>query len=492
MSFTIEFESKIVYRASDRQNDFHASLSKFRLFGGAAGPGKSLALLMEAIRQAHLFPGVNTLIVRRTFPALEQDIIQQFKMKIPRKMYKSYSETKHTVYWLNGSTTQFRAIECDQDLLNLEGSQFLFIGFDELTHFTWREWYYMTIRNRCAIPGSFACMAGATNPGNKGHVWVKALWIDHCPAPGMELSTYDANDYSFIPARLADNPYLVEDKEYRKTLMSLPEAERNRLLEGSWETPVGQYFSNFVPDWHTKEAKDVKIEPWWPRWISIDWGFSHSSVVYWHTKGGENEITYTYREYHTAKEGEYELGESIVSLTPKVEREFVKAVFLSPDAFSKRGAAHTQAQQIGDALKHGELPRPIPAIDDRVPGWRFMSELLEWGSWIIFKKECPELIKAIPSLVRKKDKPEDIAKTETLADDCADAARYGLVSMLAQGHKPDSIVLSEKMEKIPKLSSGAPNYTRMNIVNMEWKAEQKKKRNSKKGFNFSVHRRRTY
>ena len=254
------------------------------------------------------------------------------------------------------------------------------VGFDELTHFTWREWYYMTIRNRCFIPGAFACMAGATNPGNRGHAWVKALWIDHVPAPGMETGTFNPELYEFIPARLVDNPALTGDIQYRSTLESLPEAERNRLLEGSWATPVGQYFANFRPDIHTRKMSQVKIEPWWKKWISIDWGFAHYAVVQWHTVqpgvDGEDGLTITYREYAVQKKGEYELGEQIVRLTNRFdgdERKQIKAIFLSPDAFGKRGSAHTQAQQIGDALKAGGLPRPVPANNTRVAGWRFMS-----------------------------------------------------------------------------------------------------------------------
>ncbi len=164
-----------LYRAFPRQMEFHNSLAKYRLFGGAAGPGKSKALLWEAIQQAHLVPGSDTLLLRRTFPELEASLIAQFRRDVPRSHYKSYSESKRLVTWFNGSTTRFGYCRNESDVYQYQGAEFFFIGLDELTHFTLKQWQFLTSRNRCAVPGSFCTMAGASNPGNIGHAWVKAL-----------------------------------------------------------------------------------------------------------------------------------------------------------------------------------------------------------------------------------------------------------------------------------------------------------------------------
>jgi len=70
-----EFCKRTGYEPFPRQRMFHDSTAKYRLFGGAAGPGKTKALLYEAIYQAHLHPGVDTLLMRRTFPELEASLI---------------------------------------------------------------------------------------------------------------------------------------------------------------------------------------------------------------------------------------------------------------------------------------------------------------------------------------------------------------------------------------------------------------------------------
>jgi hypothetical protein len=281
------------YEPFPRQQDFHEASAKYRLFGGAAGPGKTKALLWEAILQANEVAGCDTLLLRRTYPELESSLLAYFRRDVPRSIYKSYNESKHVVTWKNGSTTRFGYCRNENDVYQYQGAEFLFIGIDELTHFTLKQWQFLTSRNRCPVrvysDGENAgkkivpCMAGATNPGNIGHAWVKALWVDHQPPPGFERpELYDSRDYDFIRARLDDNPIYANDAEYRRTLESLPEHLRRAFLEGDWNVFAGQYFDVFEFGRHTARPEEIRLEPWWPRWISIDWGFQHPSAVYWH------------------------------------------------------------------------------------------------------------------------------------------------------------------------------------------------------------------
>ncbi|MGA3294359.1 MAG: phage terminase large subunit [Candidatus Acidiferrales bacterium] len=315
----------LAYEPFPKQRDFHASSAKYRLFGGAAGPGKTKALLMEAILQAHEHPGANTLLLRRTFPELEQSLLLYFRREVPRELYRGFNESKHVIEWHNGSTTRFGYCAAESDVYQYQGAEFLFIGIDELTMFTLRQWQFLTSRNRCPIPGAFPCMAAATNPGNIGHAWVKSLWIDCRPAPGMENpAEYDPEDYDFIAARVSDNPIYANDENYLKTLRALPSHLRRAFLDGEWDVFAGQYFDNFdftrhvvrpeqigkqgsqvdgkssLGDWKGSQVdgksslgdwKGSQVDgksslgdwkPWWPRWISIDWGFEHPAAAYWH------------------------------------------------------------------------------------------------------------------------------------------------------------------------------------------------------------------
>lgn len=272
-----------IYEPFPRQKQFHTSPAKYRLFGGAAGPGKTKALLWEAIFQALHNPGADTLLLRRTYPELESSLLAYFRRDVPRSAYKKYNESKHIVTWKNGSTTRFGYCRNENDVYRYQGAEFLFIGLDELTHFTLKQWQFLTSRNRCPIPGTKSCMAGASNPGNIGHAWVKALWVDHQPPAAFERpDLYDPRDYDFIRARIFDNPIYANDVEYRRTLETLPEHLRRAFLDGDWNVFAGQYFDIFDYGRHTARPEELRLEAWWPRWISIDWGFQHPSAVYWH------------------------------------------------------------------------------------------------------------------------------------------------------------------------------------------------------------------
>ena len=104
------------YRPFPRQQQFHDSLAKYRLFGGAAGPGKTKALLWEAILQANAWAGADTLLLRRTYPELESSLLAYFRRDVPRALYKKYNESKHVVTWRNGSTTRFGYCRNENDV----------------------------------------------------------------------------------------------------------------------------------------------------------------------------------------------------------------------------------------------------------------------------------------------------------------------------------------------------------------------------------------
>jgi phage terminase large subunit len=446
------------YTPFKHQLQFHDSPAKYRLFGGAAGPGKTKALLWEAIYQALRVPGSDSLLLRRTYPELESSLLAQFRRDVPRTAYKKFNESKYVVTWKNGSTTRFGYCRNEHDVYRYQGAEFLFIGVDELTHFTLKQWQFLTSRNRCPIQRDIhgkptrPCMAGATNPGNIGHAWVKALWVDKTPPPGFEQAgLYDPRDYDFIRARLRDNPIYANDAEYRKTLEVLPEHLRRAFLEGDWNVFAGQYFDIFDYGRHTARPEEIRLEPWYPRWLSIDWGFQHNSAVYWHcaippevnsrqftvdsrsqTPPERNAVDcqlstvnsriVTYREFVHNGLSPRMLAQAIAE---RSGRENIREIFLSPDAFAHRTAESSIAEQLGDVLVANGLPHPVPADDDRIGGWQYMYQLLESDAWLI-TENCDKLIACLPTLVRDNSNVEDIRKMD--GDDPADSARYGLVS----------------------------------------------------------------
>jgi len=319
-------------------------------------------------------------------------------------------------------------------------------------------------------------MAGASNPGNIGHAWVKALWVDHQPPAGFERpEIYDGDknkgEYKFVRAKLADNPIYANDAAYHRTLSALPEHLRRAFLDGDWNVFAGQYFDVFEFGRHTVRAEELRLEPWWPRWISIDWGFQHPSAVYWHcavpaavANGATTQDSVaggriiTYREFVQSGLSPRMLAQGIAE---RSGRERISDVFLSPDAFAHRTSEASIAEQVGEVLTACGLPRPAPADDDRIGGWQLMYQLLESDSWLI-TDNCRKLIDCIPQLVRHDGRVEDIRKVD--GDDPADAARYGLVSggrLAGVGAAPSRFSADAPLragQSPPFNSPGAPRF----------------------------------
>jgi len=467
---------EIPYQPFPRQQEFHRNPKKYRLFGGAAGPGKSVAILFEAVQQAlehDAGTGINTLLMRRTFPELEKSLLRYFREKVPRSLYSTFNESKHQVTWINGAITDFGFSQSEKDIYQYQGAEYLFIGVDELTQFTMGQWSFLTSRNRCPVLGTFPCMAGATNPGGIGHAWVKALWVDHKPAPGMdEPDKYDASEYAFISALLDDNPVYATDAAYRKTLDALPGQLRRAYLLGDWSIFAGQYFDIFDKRIHLLDAQEIKVEPWWPKWGSLDWGFAHPACFHLHTQDGPKTITY--RELFGSGKGEHKLGEEIAQLCAG---EKLSAMYLSPDAFAKRTDERTVAEQLDEVFEAYGLPSCSRADNDRIGGARLCHGML-LNSLAVVSTACPHLIEQIPLMIHDPDNLEDVLKVDAgegnIGDDAYDSWRYGLKSHMNPAETPFPLVLRQRLQPIDDPTSRA-------IWAQKWTAQHNKQETAYSG-----------
>lgn len=262
--------AKVIWSPQPKQAEFMARGEYECLYGGAAGGGKSDALLMEALRQVNI-PHYRALILRKTYPQLTELIDRSwdiYKLAFPKARYNT---SKHVWTFPSGAKIYFGSMQHTKDKTNYQGKRYDFIGFDELTHFTWEEYSYMFSRNRPSkSPKSDektrVYIRATANPGGIGHGWVKERFITAAPPlttiwSEMEVAIPDGQiikvkrDRIFVPATVFDNKQLLSsDPNYIANLALLPEKERSALLYGDWDTFSGQYFSEFRADPDMKAA----------------------------------------------------------------------------------------------------------------------------------------------------------------------------------------------------------------------------------------------
>ena len=265
------------------------------LYGGAAGGGKSDALLVEALRQVNM-PNYRALILRKTYPQLRELIdrsIQLFKPAFPSAEYRAVS---HMWQFPSGARIYFGSMQYAADRYSYQGARFDYIAFDELTHFSEEEYFYMFSRNRPGSPGMRIYMRAAANPGGIGHSWVKHRFIDPAPpnTPIYEQISIDGarkiqRDRIFIPSSVFDNAALMHNAPgYVASLAQLPDAEKRALLYGDWSSFRGQVFTEFVDDIshytdkiHTHVISPCDFPDYLPVYRSFDFGYSKPYAVGW-------------------------------------------------------------------------------------------------------------------------------------------------------------------------------------------------------------------
>ena len=270
------------------------------LYGGAAGGGKSDALVIEALRQVHI-PYYKGLILRKTYPQLSE-LIDKSLNYYPRAYPAArYNASAHTWTFPSGAKIIFGSMQYTKDRTRYQGQAYDFIAFDELTHFTYEEYSYLFSRNRPNGPGTRVYIRSTANPGGVGHGWVKERFVTAAPPMTTIWEDVAWKDPSgkehrerqnriFVPASVYDNEALMQyDPDYVRRLASMPEAERNALLYGDWNTFSGQVFTEWRNDpAHYEDRRwshviaPFRIPETWTVWRSLDWGYSRPFSVGWY------------------------------------------------------------------------------------------------------------------------------------------------------------------------------------------------------------------
>ncbi len=219
-----------------RQLAFLLLGSREVLYGGSAGGGKSLALLMAALQYVDR-PHYSALLLRRTYsdlslPGALMDVAQQWLSRTPAK----WNDTEKAWTFPSGASLTFGYLADAADKYRYQSTQFQYVGFDELTQFAEADYRYLFSRLR-RLEGSDTPirMRAASNPGNIGHQWVRQRFMDE---PGPERV--------FLPAKLTDNPH-IDSREYVESLNELDPITRAQLLDGDWSARQGG--SKFHREW---------------------------------------------------------------------------------------------------------------------------------------------------------------------------------------------------------------------------------------------------
>lgn len=208
-----------------KQEEFLALDAPEALYGGAAGGGKSDALLMGALEHVHV-PGYAGLLLRRTYkdlnlPGAIMDRAKTWLAGSPA----SWDDDAKTFTFPGGGRLTFGYLQTDKDRFRYQSAEFQYVGFDELTQFPERWYTYLSSRMRRPATGPLSKvplrLRGASNPGGIGHEWVRRRFVD--------------GELPFVPALLSDNPS-VDAEAYLKNLSVLDAHTARQLRDGVWAT----------------------------------------------------------------------------------------------------------------------------------------------------------------------------------------------------------------------------------------------------------------
>ena len=440
----IEVEENVLFKPNEGpQTEFLAAPEREVLYGGSAGGGKSYAMLADPLRYLG-HPSFSGLLLRHTTEELRELIVKS--QELYPKIWPGIKWSERKMQWTapSGARLWMSYLDRDDDVMRYQGLAFSWIGFDELTQWpTPYVWNYMRSRLRSTAPDLDVYMRATTNPGGLGHQWVKKMFID--PAPynssfaATDIETGEVLKYpaghakagkalfrrKFIPARLADNPYLANTGDYEAMLLSLPEHQRRQLLEGDWDIKEGAAFTEFNRHIHVVEPFEIPNN--WVKFRACDYGYGSYSGVVWFAVAPSEQLI-VYRELYVSKVLATDLADMVLDLESGDGN--IKYGVLDSSVWHKRGdTGPSLAEQM---IMKGCRWRPSDrSKGSRVSGKNEIHRRLQVDEFteeprLVFFSGCTNIISQLPAIPVDKRNPEDV---DTHSEDhLYDALRYGVMS----------------------------------------------------------------
>ena len=455
-------KSEVIFEPNEGpQTDFLASPERDVFYGGAAGGGKSYALIADLLRYCDN-SNHRALVIRRTLDELTE-LINKSREFYPKAFPGAvFKEAKSMWQFPSGATAWFSYLDKDKDVSRYQGQSFTWIGIDEITHYpTPYVWEYLRSRLRTTDPKINVYMRCTGNPGSVGGWWVKKMYIDPCepnkPFAATDIETEQRLVWpdsappdkagkplflrKFIPARLTDNPYLMQNGEYEAMLRSLPEVERRRLLEGDWDVAEGAAFPEFSRLVHVCDAATTQIPTNWIRIRAADYGYSSPSCVLWGAVDWDDNL-WIYREFY----GKGQTAENLANIIANYEGEDPGMYYTVLDAscWNRTGTGPSIAETM---IRSGV--RWTPSDRNRLAGKmeihrRLQENPISKEPRIKILSTCTHLIRTLSSLPLSKTNTEDV---DTKADDHAyDALRYMCMTR-ARGHLTINSMMNKMKEQ---------------------------------------------
>lgn len=449
---------------SGMQEDYLRALEFEVFIGGAAGPGKSDALVIKRLRNIHngRYRG---LILRASFPEL-QELIDRSHEIFPH-FGGQWNENEKRWTFPSGATYEFGYLKTFLEVQRYRGQEYTTIDYDEIGDLAeFRAWIFLATRCRTKSRNLRPQMGCSANPGGVAHIALKKRYVDTCGEDGARVFKDPATGHTrrFIPGRVRQNPVLMANNPlYIANLRLNSEMIRRQLEDGDWSAGSGSALEEMA--FHVHVIEPFKVPKYWRTWGAFDWGFAHP---------------WAYGLFAYSEDGDLYLVESVIGrrlldqeICDRIHSVLDELVVESPatgetyemgymlprvtaaghDCWSEIRSRSEQGPTTYDTFVSNKIPL-VQANISRVDGLKTLRNYVAWRKrgangedgrprFFIFDTDTNRKVYAcLEGMISDPDNPEDALKVDADedgegGDDPYDMVRYGAMQRPLLVKKPE-------------------------------------------------------